>query len=310
MNAETPKRKTLGRGLNALFGEQEDAPADAAAAARSSMDVPIDLLSPSPLQPRRQFDEAALDELAASIRERGVLQPLLVRPSPTAAGRFEIIAGERRWRAAQRVQVHAVPVVVKDLDDAQVLEVALIENLQRQDLSAVEEARGYRRLVEEFSHTQERLSEIVGKSRAHIANTMRLLTLPDGVQMLIENGKLSPGQARPLIGLRNAESLAAVIVKRGMSARQAERLAKGSGRTRKQALTAVQKDADTRALEQTLEQATGYQIDIKFDGGGGTVTIAYASLEQLDDIARRLSSSGRAPKTPTDEDHSAEPAAE
>lgn len=301
MNAE--KRKTLGRGLNALFGEQAeadppagDAAAPAPAAPRSTMDVAVDLLSPSPLQPRHTFDEAALDELTASIRERGVLMPLLVRPSPTAAGRYEIIAGERRWRAAQRAQVHAVPVVVKDIDDGDVLEVALIENLQRQDLSPVEEARGYRRLMEEFQHTQERLSEAVGKSRTHVANTLRLLTLPDGVQALIESGKLTPGQARPLIGLRNAEALAAVVVKRGMSARQAERFAKGFGKTRKQSLSAAPKDADTRALEQTLEQATGYQIDIKFNGEGGTVTIAYTSLEQLDDIARRLSNSGRKAK--------------
>ena len=304
------KRKNLGRGLSALFGDQEPeaaAPAPAAPAvveAAASLPVtklPLDLLAPSALQPRRHFDETALNELAASIAEKGVLQPLLVRPDANRPGHYEIIAGERRWRASQRAQVHEVPVHVTNLSDAEVLEVALIENLQRQDLTAVEEARGYKRLVEEFGLTQERVADVVGKSRAHVANTMRLLGLPRAVQDLIDAGQLAPGQARPLIGLSDAEAVAKLIIKRGLSARQAERLAKGYGRKRR--LTVVPKDTDTAALEQSIEQATGYKVNIGFDGKGGAVTVNYTSLEQLDDIVRRLSSGGRAkPRADDDTD--------
>ncbi len=298
MNADTPKRKNLGRGLNALFGEDDDAPAaveqhETQGAPSPSLPsvLPLDLLAPSPLQPRRHFDAVALSELASSIAEKGVLQPLLVRANANVSGHYEIIAGERRWRAAQQASVHEVPVHIIELDDAEVLEVALIENLQRQDLSPVEEARGYRRLLDEFGHTQEKVAEAVGKSRAHIANTMRLLSLPGSVLDMIDAGDLSAGQARPLIGLANAEKLARKIEKGGMSARQAERLAKGYGSHRK--TQSHPKDADTAALEQNLEQATGYKVNISFNGKGGTVSIAYGSLEQLDDIVRRLSSGGR-----------------
>lgn len=298
MNADSPKR--LGRGLNALFGDQDAAaepapspappPAAATPAPAAVTRLPIDLLSPSPYQPRRHFDETALSELSDSVREKGVLQPLLVRPDRARAGHYEIIAGERRWRAAQKAQVHEVPVHVSDLSDAETLEVALIENLQRQDLSPVEEARGYQRLLEEFGHTQERVGEIVGKSRAHVANTLRLLNLPFTVLQMLEEGKISAGQARPLIGVARAEEIAREIVKRGMSARQAERFAKSFGRKRRNAH--LPKDTDTAALEESLAKATGYKVNISFDGAGGTVTIAYASLEQLDDIVHRLSSAG------------------
>jgi ParB family chromosome partitioning protein len=305
MNPSDPKRKNLGRGLNALFGDQEPeaapapvtAPAAAApapvpqAAGTPVTKLPVDLLAPSDFQPRRHFDETALDELAKSIAEKGVLQPLLVRANRDQPGRYEIIAGERRWRASQRAQVHEVPVHVTNLSDAEVLEVALIENLQRQDLTPVEEARGYKRLVEEFKLTQERVAEVVGKSRAHVANTLRLLSLPRGVQDLLDAGQITVGQVRPLIGMNEAEQVAKLIVKRGMSARQAERFAKGFGRKRRLALVA--KDTDTAALEQSLAQATGYKVNIAFDGKGGHVNIAYSSLEQLDDIVRRLSSGGR-----------------
>jgi len=298
MNADTPKRKNLGRGLNALFGEQDDtpSPADISQPTSARADgpishLPVDLLEPSPLQPRRYFDPTALAELAASIGEKGVLQPLLVRANPSSAGRYEIIAGERRWRASQQAQVHEVPVHVVELSDAEVLEVALIENLQRQDLSPVEEARGYRKLLDEFGHTQERVAEAVGKSRTHVANLIRLLSLPESVQSLLESGEISVGQARPLIGLDGAEALARKIVKQGLSARQVERMAKGFGtRQRSQPLP---KDADTAALEKNLEQATGYTVKISFDGKGGAVSVAYGSLEQLDDIVHRLSSGGR-----------------
>ena len=308
MNTDLVKRRNLGRGLSALFGEQEpDAPVSAIPAPVAPIAaivpvagnpitrLPLDLLAPSPLQPRRHFDEATLNELAASIAEKGVLQPLLVRPDPHNAGRFEIIAGERRWRASQRAQVHEVPVHITNLTDAEVLEVALIENLQRQDLTAVEEARGYKRLLVDFGHTQERVAEVVGKSRAHVANTLRLLSLPRGVQDLLDSGQISVGQARPLIGLSDAEGVAKLIVKRGLSARQAERLAKGFGRKRRLAIVA--KDTDTAALELSLEQATGYNVKIAFDGKGGHLTVAYSSLEQLDDIVGRLSSGGRRTKS-------------
>ncbi len=311
MNAsDNTKRKHLGRGLSALFGEQEEATiqqgplpgapvTDATIIAKGGVTIlPVDLLFPSPLQPRQHFDEGALTELAASIAEKGILQPLLVRPDPNQSGRYEIIAGERRWRASQRAQVHQVPALVRDFTDAEVLEVALIENLQRQDLSPIEEAKGYQRLLKDFGHTQENVGEIVGKSRAHVANMLRLLNLPEAVLDMVDKGLLSAGQARPLIGVTGAEAAARLIAKKGMSARQAERFAKGFGKKRK--LVAIgQKDADTVALEKSLQQATGYDVKITFDGAGGTVIIGYSSLEQLDDVAKRLSANGRAPKVET-----------
>lgn len=316
MSTDPGKRKNLGRGLSALFGEQQDDAPEAAApgaqeATATGLQItrlPLDLIAPSPLQPRRHFDETALKELAASIAEKGVLQPLLVRPDLQHAGRFEIIAGERRWRAAQRAQVHEVPVHVSALSDAEVLEVALIENLQRQDLTVVEEARGYKRLLENFGHTQERVAEVVGKSRVHVANMLRLLTLPAGVQDLLDNGQITVGQARPLIGLNDSEAIAKLIIKRGLNARQAERLAKGFGRKRRLALVA--KDTDTAALEQSLEQATGYKINISFDGKSGAVTVAYNNLEQLDEIVRRLSQGGRGAKVTAEDSDSDSAAAE
>ncbi len=297
MNADTPKRKNLGRGLDALFGEQEESSAlgegAASPATTTSNRVAIEFLSPSPLQPRRHFDESALSDLAASIAEKGVLQPLLVRPDSRKPGHFEIIAGERRWRAAQRAQVHEVPVLVIDLTDAETLEIALIENLQRQDLSLIEEARGYQRLLDEFGHTQEQLAKVVGKSRTHISNTLRLLSLPDPVIELIESGELTAGQVRPLIGRKDAEAIARIVVKKGLSARQTERLARSFGKYKVHAAAAHAKDADTAALEQSLAQATGYKVSISFNGKGGAVTVAYGTLEQLDDIVRRLSNGPR-----------------
>ncbi|MBM3512384.1 MAG: ParB/RepB/Spo0J family partition protein [Alphaproteobacteria bacterium] len=304
MNADTPKRAPLGRGLNALFGDEPAQPAPTENASRSTSRVAIDLIAPSPLQPRRHFDQKQLDELAASIREKDILQPILVRPA-REEGRFEIVAGERRWRAAQQAQLHDVPVIVREMTDAELLEFALIENLQRADLSAIEEARGYQRMLDEFGHTQERVAEIVGKSRAHVANTLRLLALPEEVQRRIETGELSAGQARPLIGLRNAGALAEQVIKRSMSARQVETLARQRGDTKKRKLSPpappVGKDADTRALEQTLERATGYTVNISFDGEGGIVSINYKSLEQLDDIVRLLTNAPRKAKDVGDE---------
>jgi ParB family chromosome partitioning protein len=300
MSVEPIKRKHLGRGLNALFGDQDEGDAAAPAAAKGVATYAVDLLAPSPLQPRRHFDDTALAELAESIAEKGVLQPLLIRPDPARAGRYEIIAGERRWRAAQRAQVHEVPAILRTMDDGEVLEVALIENLQRQDLSPVEEARGYERLMSEFGHTPEKLGHIVGKSRSHVANTLRLLALPEHVLMLLNQGRITAGQARPLIGNSNAEALANLIVKRGLSARQVERLAKHAA-VKRRAPSRIAKDPDTVALEKSLEQATGYEVEISFDGTGGKVVITYGSLEQLDDIARRLSSGGRGGRAARDD---------
>ena len=303
MTPEISKRKNLGRGLNALFGEQDDAapvappmaaptpavPAPTPVTASSTLTkLPLDLLTPSKFQPRHRFDEESLDELAKSIAEKGVLQPLLVRPNPNLPGTYEIVAGERRWRAAQRANVHEVPVNLTDLSDSETLEVALIENLQRQDLSPVEEALSYKRLMDEFGHTPERLAEAMGKSRPHVVNLLRLLTLPDSILTMLDLGTLTMGQARPLIGLAQAEVLAKQIVKKGMSAREAERLAKGYGKHK--AVQRLMKDADTVALEQSLEKATGYKVNVSFNGKGGVVSVAYANLEQLDDIVRRLSS--------------------
>ena len=267
MNADVTKRKNLGRGLNALFGEQDpepasDPPAESQPKVASSNRLPVELLSPSPFQPRRHFDESALDDLARSIGEKGVLQPLLVRADSQRPGHYEIIAGERRWRAAQRAQIHEVPVLISELSDVEVLEVALIENLQREDLSPVEEARGYRRLLDEFSHTQEQLGEAVGKSRAHIANTMRLLALPESVLDLIERGQLTAGQARPLIGLADAEAVARNRSPNAVSARVRRNGSPKASASTSAAFRVLRKTPTLRRLRKSLAQATGYKVNI------------------------------------------------
>lgn len=289
---EKVKTGTLGRGLSALFGE--DAEETAAAVGGRTRDVTPDQLFPSPLQPRRQFAEDALADLAASIAERGVLQPLLVREAPD--GRFEIIAGERRWRAAQRAGVHELPVLLCEFSDREVLEVALIENLQRQDLTPIEEATGYKRLMEEFSHTQEALATAVGKSRSHVANMMRLLALPEPVREMLEDGRLSTGHARALLGMDNATELARQVARKGLSVRQTEKLVKKPARAKRQSQPtqiATEKDVDTLALERDLQNLLGLKVDIAFTGeAGGSVTLHYSTLDQLDDILRRLNSDG------------------
>ena len=279
------ENRPLGRGLKALFGEGRAG--DASVGVRT---VPTAMLTPCPLQPRRHFDENALDELARSIREKGVLQPLIVRPG--ASGDFEIVAGERRWRAAQRAQVHEIAVVVRDLSDEEALAVALIENIQRDDLSAIEEARAYSQLAQEFGKTQNEVAVVVGKSRSHVANTMRLLELPEEVQTMLAEGKLTAGHARALVGAPDAVALARRIEAEELSVRAAERLRKsGKGRPRRSAV----ESADTLALERSLSNALGLKTKISFDGNGGTVTLTYESLEQLDDLAKRLRA---APKPP------------
>jgi ParB family transcriptional regulator, chromosome partitioning protein len=281
------RRRGLGRGLSALLGE-EDAPAETAQRA-----IRIDLLHPGRYQPRHQFDSAGIEALAQSIREKGVLQPLLVRRHPSLADEFEIIAGERRWRAAQLAQLHEVPVVLREIDDREALEIALVENLQRQDLSALEEAEAYQRLLDEFHHTQEAVAQAVGKSRSHVANTLRLLELPLPIKRLLDEGKLTAGHARALLGASDPERLAEEIVRRGLNVRQVERLAKRAktkpGVARPPRLALDGKDPDTRALERELSMVLGLIVSVDPAGTGGTVTIRYQTLEQLDDVLRRLS---------------------
>jgi ParB family chromosome partitioning protein len=285
------KRKGLGRGLSALIG---DPGMPAAAAPRATRELPIELIHPGRFQPRTRFDEAELDALAGSIREVGLVQPIVVRRRGPAAEDYEIVAGERRWRAAQRAALHSVPVVVKEISDSQAMELALVENLQRADLNALEEAQGYRRLVDEFGQTQEQVAKIVGKSRSHVANTLRLLGLPEGVRLLVEDGRLSAGHARALLGATEPEKLARKIVDRGLNVRQAERLAQGKPAKAAKLTDAApagpaQKDADTRALEANLSAALGLAVSVEFAGeAGGEVRIKYGTLEQLDEVCRRL----------------------
>ncbi|HEY4636505.1 MAG TPA: ParB/RepB/Spo0J family partition protein [Rhodospirillales bacterium] len=280
------KRRQLGRGLNALFGD-EGADYAELDRVRISKPVPIEYLQPGRFQPRRRFDEAEIEGLVESIRANGILQPILVRRLPESPDKFEIVAGERRWRAAQKALLHEVPVIIKDLADGDALEIALVENLQRQDLAPLEEADAYRRLMDEFGNTQEDLARALGKSRSHIANTVRLLELPESVKNLVEEGKLSAGHARALLGAKDAEKLARQIVARGLNVRQAEVLARGDkdGGKRK----APAKDADTRALEAEVSNLLGLKVTINHRGAGGVVMIGYHTLEQLDDLLRRLS---------------------
>jgi ParB family chromosome partitioning protein len=286
-------RRGLGRGLSALLDEAEAASSPEGRRAAGALDVPIELIRPNPDQPRRAFDTAEMAELASSIRQRGLLQPILARPAPGAPGEYQIVAGERRWRAAQLAGLHAVPVLIRDLSDLEVMEVALIENLQRTDLNALEEARGYAAMLERHPRSQEEIADVVGKSRSHVANTLRLLRLPPAVRDHLEAGRLSAGHARPLLDLADAEDLAERIIERGLNVRQAEALARQSrGAGGKPARPARGGDADTRMLESDLSEALGLTVKIRDSGGSGEVRIAYGNLEQLDDVCRRLTRGG------------------
>lgn len=283
-----PQGKGLGRGLSALIGESEP---DDGLASPDADAIAIDLIRPNPDQPRRRFSEEELDELAASIRERGVIQPLILRPDPSGEG-YQIVAGERRWRAAQRAQLHEVPAVVRDLDDATVLEVAIIENVQRADLTPVEEARGYSRLMQEFGHTQEKLGAIVGKSRPHIANALRLLTLPEQVLRYLDEGRLTAGHARALVTADNPVALAEQVIARNLSVRETEALARrAKPNPQPRGEGASGKDADTRALEMDLSANLGMKvrIDHKGERDGGELRIRYGSLDELDAICQLIS---------------------
>ncbi len=282
------KRSQLGRGLSALLGEDSGDYAELDKLRVSRM-VPIEFVHPGPYQPRHRGNDEQIESLAQSIRDRGILQPLLVRRHPEQANAFEIVAGERRWRAAQKAQVHEIPVVVKDFSDREVLEIALVENLQRQDLSPLEEAEGYSRLLKEFNHTQTNLARAVGKSRSYVANMMRLLGLPDSVKELVDGGALTAGHARALLNAENPDTLARQVVRQGLNVRQTEKLAHSKGVRTRARRHVAEKDADTLSLERDLTNLLGLRVEIKFRGGGGALVIHYGSLDQLDDILHRLS---------------------
>jgi ParB family chromosome partitioning protein len=285
------KPRQLGRGLSALLGDvPPPAQAAEAPAPRATNTLPIAHLHPGSSQPRRNFDDVELDALAASIAERGILQPILVRPDAKQPGEFEIIAGERRWRAAQKARLHEVPVIIREMDDESALEVALVENVQRQDLNVMEEAEGYRRLMDEFGHTQETLAKAVGKARSHIANIVRLLNLPDEVRRMVRDGVLSFGHARALGGAPDAVALALRVARDGLNVRQTEKLAReaeGGGKAHAPK-PPKQKDRDTIALEQALSDLLGLHVTIDGAGEKGKLVIQYDKLEQLDMVIARL----------------------
>ncbi len=288
--AKQDRPSNLGRGLAALLGDETE-DYTTLDRVRTSKQVPIEFLHPGRLQPRRYFDEESLAALAESIRENGLLQPILVRRDPEQPDTFEIVAGERRWRAAQIAQLHEVPIVIRELSDAETLQLAIIENVQREDLSPLEEADGYRQLMEEFSYTQEAMASVIGKSRSHIANTLRLLNLSEPVRELLTEGKLTAGHARALLNAEAPESLAKKVVAKGLSVRETERLAnqsKANGGATKAARTPVEKDPNTVALERDLSALLGLKVSVTFRGSGGELTIHYHTLDQLDDVLHRL----------------------
>jgi ParB family transcriptional regulator, chromosome partitioning protein len=282
--SERAKRRSLGRGLASLFGEAEGEPSFDAASQRR---VPIELIRPSGLQPRRRFAETELDALAQSIREKGVLQPLLVRPVDDEEAAFELVAGERRWRAAQRVGVHEVPVIVRALADCEALEIALVENLQREDLSPLEEAEAYKRLTTEFGRTQASLAEAVGKSRSHVANTLRLLSLPPPVRDRLDEGELSAGHARALLAAAEPAVMAAEVVRRGLNVRATERLVQRRAQLPSPPRRSI-RDADMLALERDLGAQLGLRVNLEPKARGGALTLHYQNLDQLDRVLRLL----------------------
>ena len=287
------RRKNLGRGLDALLGEEALAEISSSQKAgetkvTSVTVAPIESLVPGRYQPRTQFVSSELKALAASIKVNGIIQPILVRNSQINPEKWEIVAGERRWRAAQIAQLHEVPILVRKLTNIKALEIALVENLQRANLSPLEEARGYEQLIQEFSHTQEKLGEVLGKSRSHVANMIRLLSLPDSVKSLITSGALSAGHARALLNASNPGELAQLVVKKGLNVRQTETLAKKAGVKSRKSPNKYEKDADTLALEREISTSLGLSVSIHFTPSGGKVTVNYDTLEQLDEVLGRL----------------------
>lgn len=297
MSMKTRQGRGLGRGLSALMADVKDsAPALDAERRAPDMMVPVEKVHPNPDQPRRHFEAGALEDLARSITEKGIIQPLIVRNSSREAGCYEIVAGERRWRAAQMAQLHEIPVLVRDFTDTEVLEVAIIENIQRADLNPVEEAAGYSQLMTKFGHTQEKLAEVLGKSRSHIANAVRLLNLPEEVQTYLRDGRLSAGHARALITVPDAVTLARAVIQKGLSVRETEKLAKVSpsdeaGKSAPTPPKKPEKDADTKALESDLSAALSMSVSIDHRPGNehGALTIRYQSLDDLDRLMALLS---------------------
>ena len=286
---EDASRRRLGRGLAALIGDMDLPAAPAVAPGPSDRGLPIELISPNPHNPRRRFADEELADLSRSIREHGVVQPVVVRRAG-AGGRYEIIAGERRWRAAQLAGMTEIPAIIRDVGDREALELAIVENIQRADLNPVEEAAGFQQLIDDHGYTQADLGQVIGKSRSHVANTLRLLKLPDDVRAMLVDGVLSAGHARALITADDPARLARRIVEGGLSVRQAEALAQGPVRDQARTATAArpEKDPDTVALEKLLSDVTGLAVGISHKQNGGEVRIAYRTLEQLDDLCRRL----------------------
>ncbi len=276
----------LGRGLAALMGDAQNEPVAEQASSVGPRTLSVAVLEPGPFQPRRSMAPGPMEELVSSIKARGILQPILARPDPNRPGHFQIIAGERRWRAAQQAGLHDVPVLVRDLPDTDAMAAALVENLQRQDLNPMEEAEGYQRLIEEFGLTQEQLAQSVGKSRSHVANTLRLLNLPESVRAEVGNGTLTAGHARALLAHANPEEAAREVIAKGLNVRQTEALT-----TNKQAPTKREavRDPETEALERDLSERLGLKVQIAFDGKGGAVRINYQNLDQLDGVIALLS---------------------
>lgn len=290
LQSPAPRPSRLGRGLAALIGDAAD-DGVAQTKARGQRSIPIEFIGANPLNPRKNFAEEDLTELTDSIREKGVIQPILVRPRAGVPDTYEIIAGERRWRAAQRAGLHEVPVVVVEAADKEALELAIIENVQRTDLNALEEAAGYEQLIEQFGYAQAELAKVVGKSRSHVANTMRLSKLPPPVKSLVTSGALSAGHARALLSSQNPEALARRVVDQGLTVRDVERMVQGESAPAAEGHARAarpEKDADTRALEKALSDVIGLAVSIDHKGGGGTLSIQYRTLEQLDALCRRL----------------------
>ena len=291
MTDKNTKRKALGRGLSALMADIEPSRTpEMSEVTRGVMSIPIESIEPNPDQPRKKFLKDDLDDLARSIVEKGIIQPLIVRKIDDKNDNYQIVAGERRWRAAQIARIHSVPVIVREFSDLEVLEVAIIENIQRSDLNPIDEARGYQQLMSRFSHTQEKLSQALGKSRSHIANLLRLLTLPEDVQGMLADNVISVGHARALITRDDASLLAREVVRKSLSVREVERLAKLEFKNKINKRVRKPKDADTRTMEADLKAATGLKFDIQHDDktGMGFLNIKYNNLDQLDDVVSKL----------------------
>ena len=293
MSEDTTTKRRLGRGLSALLGGEEQGYAEPNRTS-GAKSVPLELLEASRFQPRRNFSDAGMAGLVASVREKGILQPILVRRHPDDSGKYEIVAGERRWRAAQVAQLHVVPVVIKEFGDRDALEIALVENLQREDLGPLEEAAAYQRLIKEFSHVQEDTAKAVGKSRSHVANTLRLLELHDEVKLLLDRGDLTAGHARALLKCKDQVVTAKAVVAKGLNVRQTEQLCRraklrpGGSPDKVRDVGLGVKDADTLALERDLTNLLGLSVSIQCKGEGGSITIYYKTLEQFDDVLNRL----------------------